>query len=132
MPSLQATVQHNAGQKRTAENVGLEGPLLYRKKNGCRWEGELRLEKHEREDCEWVLMQCIKCGESFPRRWWREHECDECRRPQRPMDVKFESFMRKMEERHQRVMAELKREHEAKIEQLEQSLKEMRGEPHKY
>ena len=116
-----------------------------RKKDGCEWEGELRhLEKHEREECGWALVQCrYHCGGRIPRRQLAEHEHEEC--PQRPLEVKLETFMRKMEakltfekECHEREMAAVreemeqqKREHETKIEQLEQSLKEMRGEPHK-
>ena len=87
-----------------------------RKKNGCEWEGELRhLEKHEREECGRAFVQCrYHCGGRFPRCWLREHERDEC--SQRPVDVKLESSMRKMEELTEHV------------EQLEQSLKDMRGE----
>ena len=117
-----------------------------RKRDGCEWEGELRhLEKHEREECGWALVQCrYHCGGRVFRRQLAEHEIDECQ--QRPVDVKFESFMRKMEakltsekERHERelaavreVMEQQKIENETTIEQLEQSLKEMRGELHKW
>ena len=69
-----------------------------RKKDGCEWEGELRhLSDHEREECVWALVECgYHCGERLPRRQLAEHEQDVC--PQRPVDVKLESFMRDMEE----------------------------------
>ena len=55
-----------------------------RKRDGCKWEGELRhLENHEREECGWALVRC-QCGGRFPRRKLSEHQLKEC--PQRPMD----------------------------------------------
>ena len=75
------------------------------KKDGCEWEGELRhLDHHEREECAWALVECgYHCGERLPRRQLAEHEQDVC--SQRPVDVKLESFIRKMEERHMKEMA---------------------------
>ena len=86
-----------------------------REKDGCDWEGELRhLEKHEKEECGWALTKCrYHCGKRFPRRQLAEHEIDEC--SQRPVDIKLETFMRKMEakltaekECHEREMKELR------------------------
>ena len=94
------------------------------KNDGCQWVGELRhLVPHEREKCGWAMVDCSnQCGTHLPRRLMDEHEHETC--PQRPIDVKFESFVRKMEtklsnerERHERelsaVKEELKREREA-------------------
>ena len=98
-----------------------------RKKDGCEWEGELRhLDHHEREECVWGLVECrYHCGEQLPRRQLAEHEQDVC--SQRPVDVKLESFMRKMEERHMREIAALredlmkeKERHQAEIKEKEQ------------
>ena len=82
-----------------------------RKKDGCEWEGELRhLSDHEREECVWALVECgYHCGERLPRRQLAEHEQELC--PQRPVDVKLESFMRKTEERHMREMAAVREDH---------------------
>ena len=82
-----------------------------RKKDGCEWEGELRhLSNHEREECVWALVECgYHCGERLPRRQLAEHEQDVC--PQRPVDIKLESFMRKMDERHMREMATVREDH---------------------
>ena len=67
-----------------------------RKRDGCEWEGELRhLEKHEREDCGWALVQCrYHCGENVIRHQLMEHEHEEC--PQRPVEMKLESSIRRM------------------------------------
>ena len=91
-----------------------------RKKDGCEWEGELRhLSNHEREECVWALVECgYHCGERLPRRQLAEHEQDVC--PQRPVDVKLESFMRKMEERHMKEMAAVREE----LERMKQQMKE--------
>ena len=82
-----------------------------RKKDGCEWEGELRhLDHHEREECAWALVECgYHCGERLPRRQLAEHEQDVC--SQRPVDVKLESFMRKMEERHTKEIATAREDH---------------------
>ena len=95
-----------------------------KKKDGCQWVGELRhLVPHEREECGWAMVECRnQCGTHLPRRLMDEHVHETC--PQRPIDVKLESFVRKMEtklsnerERHERelsaVKEELKREREA-------------------
>ena len=83
-----------------------------RKKDGCQWAGEVRhLSDHERNECMWALVECqYHCGERAPRHHLIQHQQDEC--PQRPVDVKLESFMRKMEtkltaekERHKEEMA---------------------------
>ena len=53
---------------------------------------------HEREECEWAVVECsYQCGAHLPRRLMAEHEQDLC--PQRPMEVKLEREMRKMEAR---------------------------------
>ena len=46
-----------------------------------------------------------QCGAHLPRRLMAEHEHDMC--PQRPMDVKLDSFMKRMEERHEREMTKM-------------------------
>ena len=101
-----------------------------KKKNGCEWVGELRrLEEHVKEDCEWALVQCrYQCGGRIPRHQLAVHEVDECLH--RPVDIKLESFVRKMEECHKREMAAVrkqmeqqKKEYEAKMEQLQQLMK---------
>ena len=82
-----------------------------RKGDGCEWEGELRhLDHHEKEECIRALVECrYRCGECVPRHQLAEHEQNAC--PQRPVDVKMESFMRKIEERHTREMATMKEDH---------------------
>ena len=97
-----------------------------RKKDGCEWEGELRhLDYHEREECVWGLVECrYHCGERLPRRQLAEHEQDVC--SQRPVDVKLESFMRKMEERHTREMATAREDHTKDMASMrENHMKEM-------
>ena len=76
-------------------------------KDGCQWVGELRhAVSHEREECGWAVVECsYQCGAHLPRRLMEKHEHDVC--PQRPMDVKLETFMKKMEERHQREKKEM-------------------------
>ena len=77
-----------------------------RKKDGCDWEGELRhLEHHQMEECGWALVKCCyECGVCVPRPQLVEHELHLC--PKRPVDVKLESAMTKMEERHKREVEE--------------------------
>ena len=96
-----------------------------RKKDGCEWTGELRhLSDHERDECACMLVECrFHCGECVPRSQLAEHEQDEC--PQRPMDVKLESFMRKMEaklatekDRHEKELAALRKDHKSEIASL--------------
>ena len=87
-----------------------------RKKDGCEWEGELRhLDKHERKDCGWIIEQCRQCGGRVLRCLQVEHERKEC--PQRPVDVKLENLMHKIEmklifekELHMREMAAVREE----------------------
>ena len=80
-----------------------------RKKDGCKWEGELRyLEEHEREEC------AVEIKESFMRKMRKHHQ---------EMEERLTSEM----EHHQREMAAVRKQ----MEQLEQSLKEIRGELHK-
>ena len=79
---------------------------------------------HERVECEWAVVECsYQCGAHLPRRLMAEHELDLC--PQRPMDVKLDSFMRLMEtrltterERHEREIAEQKEEMQCKMAEL--------------
>ena len=94
-------------------------------KDGCQWVDELRhVVPHEREECEWAVVGCsYQCGAHLPRRLMAEHEHEEC--PQRPMDVKLESFMKKTEERHQREMAEQNKEMECKMAEQNKVIKEM-------
>ena len=68
-----------------------------KKNDGCQWVGELRhVVPHEREECEWAVVGCsYQCGAHLPRRLMAEHEYDAC--PQRPMGVKLECFMKRME-----------------------------------
>ena len=81
-----------------------------RKKDGCDWEGELRhLEHHQMEECGWALVKCrYECGVCVPRPQLVQHELNLC--PKRPVDVKLESVMTKMEERHKREMDNVKEE----------------------
>ena len=95
-----------------------------KKSDGCQWVGELRhAVSHESEECWWAVVECSNhCGARLPRRLIYEHKYDTC--PQRPVDVKLESFMRRIEaklsterERHDRelsaVKEDLRREREA-------------------
>ena len=68
-----------------------------RKYDDCEWEGELQhLSKHETDECEWALVECrYSCGERILRRLLAEHEQDVCE--QRPMNVKLESIVKKIE-----------------------------------
>ena len=119
-----------------------------RKKDGCEWEGELRhLDHHERGDCMCAMVECrYSCGVCVPRRQLVEHEHDLC--PQRPVDVKLESFMMKMEaqltikrnrheqemaaaikkvlheerERHRQEIQSKERSHTTELEELKQDL----------
>ena len=93
-----------------------------RHNDGCQWMGELRhVVPHEREECGWAVVECsYQCGAHLPRRLMDEHQRDEC--PQRPMDVKLESFMKRMEtklmserERHEKEIREMKDKHRSEI-----------------
>ena len=69
----------------------------------------------------WALAGCrYHCGERVPRCQLAEHEQDVC--PQRPVDVKLESFTRKMEERHMREIAAVKESHRKEMVEKEQMM----------
>ena len=95
------------------------------KKDGCQWVGELRhVVTHEREECGWAVVGCsYQCGAHLPRRLMAEHEHDMC--PQRPMDVKLDSFMKRMEERHEREMTKMETILKTEREQHENEMKKM-------
>ena len=94
-----------------------------RKYDDCEWEGELQhLNKHETDECEWAFVDCrYSCGESIPRRLLAEHEQDVCE--QRPMNVKLESILKKMEERYKEDVAAVKEEFERVLREEKESLK---------
>ena len=61
---------------------------------------------HEREECGWAVVECsYQCGAHLPHRLMDEHQRDGC--PQRPVDVKFENFVKRMEERHESDMKKM-------------------------
>ena len=61
------------------------------------------------EECGWALVKCCyECGVCVPRPQLVEHELHLC--PKRPVDVKLESAMTKMEERHKREMDTVREE----------------------
>ena len=100
-----------------------------RKKDGCEWTGELRhLSDHERDECACMLVECrFHCGERVPRSQLTEHEQDKC--PQRPMDVKLESCMRKMHvqltaenECHKKELAAVRKDHINEIASLHEKM----------
>ena len=95
-----------------------------RHKDGCQWVGELRhVVPHEREECGWAVVECsYQCGAHLPRRLMDEHQRDEC--PQRPVDVKLESFMKRMEERHEREMKEMEEKQRSEIVALKSEMTE--------
>ena len=93
---------------------------------------------HEREECEWAVVECsYQCGAHLPRRLMAEHEQDLC--PQRPMDVKLDREMRKMEtrltametrlmterERHEREMSKMEREYKREIAAVKSKMSEI-------
>ena len=89
-----------------------------KRSDGCEWKGELRhVERHVREECGWTEAQCsYQCGVLAPRHQLAEHERNVC--PQRPMDIKVECSLTKLEaewktekERHEREIRELKECH---------------------
>ena len=88
-------------------------------KDGCQWVGELRhVVHHEREECEWVVMECsYQCGAHLPRKLLAGHERDSC--PQRPTDVNLHKFMKRIEERHVREMKTM----ESKLAEQEKKIK---------
>ena len=95
------------------------------KQDGCQWVGELRqVVNHEREECEWAVVGCsYQCGAYLPRRLMAEHEHDMC--PQRPIDIKLESFTKKMEERHEREMRKMETLLTTERERHEKEMKKM-------
>ena len=65
------------------------------------------MSKHEKIECWLTLVECrYSCGERIPRSQLAEHEQDMCE--QRPMNVKLESIVTKMEERLMREMKKMK------------------------
>ena len=96
------------------------------KKEGCKWEGELRrLNDHEKDDCGWTIAKCrFGCGGRIPRRRLAEHEQDEC--PQRSVNI---NLIKKMEQRHMAELEAIKREmekrdkaHKEEMKRLEQHM----------
>ena len=81
----------------------------------------------ERSASAWALVEChYKCDERIPRRQLTEHEQDEC--PQRPMDVKMESLVRKVEQRHFAEIATVREEMAAVREEMATVREEFRRE----
>lgn len=74
------------------------------------------------------MVECsYQCGAHLPRRLMDEHQRDEC--PQRPVDVKLESFMKRMEtklvterECHEKEIKEIEERHEREIKNMEARL----------
>ena len=82
---------------------------------------------HEREECGWAVVECTyQCGAHLPRRQMDEHQRDEC--PQQPVDVKLESFMKRMEERHEREMKKMEARLLTEREHYEKELVAMKRE----
>ena len=102
-----------------------------RHNDGCQWVGELRhVVPHEREECGWAVVECsYQCGAHLPRRLMDEHQRDEC--PQRPMDVRLESFMKRMEERHEREMKKMEARLLTERERHEREMKEIVEDKHR-
>ena len=96
-----------------------------RHNDGCQWVGELRhVVPHEREECEWAVVECsYQCGAHLPRRLMAEHEQDLC--PQRPMEVKLDREMRKMEARLTAMETRLRTEREQHERELAEQKEEM-------
>ena len=99
--------------ERDYQRTVLNLKVVCSKKNlGCQWVGELRhLDHHDRVDCVWAAVECIyQYGAHLPRRLMAVLERHVC--PQRPMDVKLEWSVKRMEtklttdrERHEIEMA---------------------------
>ena len=99
--------------------LGLKVRCL-KKKEGCKWEGELRHLNDHRENCDHTLVKCrFGCGGRIPRHSLAEHEQDEC--PQRPVDMKL---IRKMEQRHMAEIATLRKEFKSEMEKKDRAHKE--------
>ena len=79
---------------------------------------------HEREECGWAVVECsYQCGAHLPRRLMDEHQRDEC--PQQPVEVKLESFMKRMEtklmterERHEKEIREMEERNEREMKKM--------------
>ena len=99
-----------------------------RRNKGCEWVGELRhLEEHRIKECGWAMVQCrYHCSDQVIRHQLAQHELEEC--PQRPMEVKLESFMRRMDERHKKELVAIREEYATKIEQLERRITDQQTE----
>ena len=93
-----------------------------RKYDDCNWEGELRhLSKHETEECAKTLVKCrYSCGERIPRGQLAEHEKDECE--ERPMNLKLESIVKKMERHHKQEISAVKTEIDSKLAEHEKKI----------
>ena len=86
-----------------------------KKKEGCKWEGELRFLKDHEKECEWAILDCrYGCGERIPRRRLAEHEQNEC--PKQPIEVKVDILVRKMEQRFKGEIAAVREEFRQEIE----------------
>ena len=102
-----------------------------KKTDGCQWVGELRhVVPHEREECGWAVVECsYQCGVHLPRRLMDEHQRDMC--PQQQVDVKLESFMKRMQtkllterERHEREIREMEDKHRSEIVAMKSEMTE--------
>ena len=84
---------------------------------GCKWIGELRhLDNHEKERCEWVLMECrYKCGINVPRTKLSNHE-QQC--PER-----LQSFLRDAEKRYEKEVVSMRERLEETLGKEEAKLK---------
>ena len=74
-----------------------------RRKDGCQWVGELRhVVHHEREECEWAMIECsYQCGAHLSRRLMAEHQRDKCQqRPLVKLEARLEGFMKTIEEQN--------------------------------
>ena len=106
-----------------------------KRSDGCEWKGELRhMERHERDECGWTEAQCsYQCGVLVPRHQLAEHERNVC--PQRPMDIKVECMLTRLEadwktekERHEKEIRELKECHRKEMAAVrEEFRREMAG-----
>ena len=94
-----------------------------RKNDGCEWEGKLRnMSDHEKDECQWGLVECrYKCGEHIVRHQLTKHEQNICK--QRPIDIKMETLINAMEERHKRETTVAKEEFERILREERESHK---------
>ena len=87
-----------------------------------------------REECGWTEVQCsYQCGVLVPRHQLAEHERNVC--PQRPMDIKVECSLTKLEaewktekERHEREIRELKECHRREMAAVKDEMAAVRDE----